>query len=333
MSKDWERYLESEREAEPEAEPENGHIDAPQKLGGGKYLQVKIDSAAPYQIIAIPEWVTPKQARKWRNNQDMHPSFRNRNLSERTVERYKTDMSEGRWELTHQAVALSEDDVPLDGQHRIEALARLMGEIDGIWMLVARDVPYKIMPVIDDTFKRGFHHVRQMAGKSHANSGAAAIKLAAMHRIAMRASSPWQLTTFSARKNFSTSQLEKWEEYFNKFCKVDQAIHESYRLYPKVLLSATGAFYILLSRYIPEEEVVEFLDRVATGDNLDRGDARLVLRNSIWDRAAKKPGPSKEYSLCVLIKGFNSWAKGEKNRKSIVFRKGETIPRIEHERL
>jgi hypothetical protein len=316
----------------PKVEPENGHAGVSQRAED-TYLPVKIDPSAPYQILPIPEWVTPRQAREWRNAQDEHPRFKNRNLSERTIERYMSDMREGRWILTHQPIALAEGNIPLDGQHRAEALARLMGEIDGVWMLVARDVPYEIMPAIDDTFKRGFHHVRQIAGKSNANAGAAAIRLAATHVMAMEADAQWQLSTFSARKNFSTAQLEQWEHLFSQYCDIEQATIKAYQLYPPVLLSATGAFYLLLSMHVGERLAADFIDRVAEGANLDSGDPRLVLKDSLIDRAVRKPVPTKELFLCLLIKGFNAWAKGETNRKWIVFRKGEFVPRIEYENL
>lgn len=48
----------------------------------------------------------------------------NRSVSEIAVDRLVHDLEEGRWEVTNNAIAVSEDDVLLDGQHRLLALKK-----------------------------------------------------------------------------------------------------------------------------------------------------------------------------------------------------------------
>ena len=48
----------------------------------------------------------------------------NRPLRKRVVERYADDMKKGRWEITHQGIAVDNDGTLLDGQHRLHAVIK-----------------------------------------------------------------------------------------------------------------------------------------------------------------------------------------------------------------
>lgn len=63
--------------------------------------------------------VSPEIAETW-----LKSNTRNRNLSSILVDAYKTDMSLGRWSLTHQGLAFYEDGTLADGQHRLAAVIK-----------------------------------------------------------------------------------------------------------------------------------------------------------------------------------------------------------------
>lgn len=70
-----------------------------------------------------PEWATEIIERH---------NPRNRNVSESTVAIYATDMKNDRWTLTHQGIALDENDDLIDGQH-------------WLWAVIFAGVPVKMM--------------------------------------------------------------------------------------------------------------------------------------------------------------------------------------------
>ncbi len=63
--------------------------------------------------------VTPEMAKTWLGN-----NFRNRPISDDTVEAYARDMTNGTWVPTHQGVAFNDRDELIDGQHRLHAIVR-----------------------------------------------------------------------------------------------------------------------------------------------------------------------------------------------------------------
>mgnify|MGYP001767036089 CR=1 FL=1 len=63
--------------------------------------------------------VTPKRAEEY-----LSANTINRTLRKSVVERYANDMKMGRWELTHQGIAVANDGTLLDGQHRLHAVIK-----------------------------------------------------------------------------------------------------------------------------------------------------------------------------------------------------------------
>jgi hypothetical protein len=83
--------------------------------------------------------------------------FRQRTVNNATVEQYARAMREGKWILTHQGIGIGENGAVLDGQHRLEAIARSGVSVE---MLVSTDIPlvgmqngYKVMTM--DAVDRG----------------------------------------------------------------------------------------------------------------------------------------------------------------------------------
>ena len=61
--------------------------------------------------------VSPETAKMWLDNNNF-----NRPKNVETVARYVRQIREGRWRLTHQGIAFTEDGILLDGQHRLFAI-------------------------------------------------------------------------------------------------------------------------------------------------------------------------------------------------------------------
>jgi len=70
-----------------------------------------------YQAPPKHVMVTPEMAARW-----LEGNIHNRDIRIADVNRYAEDMRRGRWKLTHQAIAFTEDGTLIDGQHRLWAI-------------------------------------------------------------------------------------------------------------------------------------------------------------------------------------------------------------------
>lgn len=90
--------------------------------------------------------VTPQKAGRW-----LKSNTKNRDVREAHVERLASDMSAGRWMVTHQGVAFNCDGTLLDGQHRLLAVVK---SGTSQWMCVTNGLPASSVAAIDDHQKR-----------------------------------------------------------------------------------------------------------------------------------------------------------------------------------
>jgi len=63
--------------------------------------------------------ITPQLAKDY-----LERNPKNRNVSERLVQKYAQDIQQGQWALTHQGIAFYEDGTLADGQHRLFAIIK-----------------------------------------------------------------------------------------------------------------------------------------------------------------------------------------------------------------
>lgn len=63
--------------------------------------------------------ITPEMATRFLQTND-----KNRNISDRLVQKYAQDMKNGNWSTTHQGIAFYEDGTLADGQHRLVGITR-----------------------------------------------------------------------------------------------------------------------------------------------------------------------------------------------------------------
>jgi hypothetical protein len=80
--------------------------------------------------------ISPELARQW-----LKTNFRNRKVSDATVEAYARDAKTGNWIPTHQGVAFNDSDQLIDGQHRLLAIIKSGIPLD---LLVSFGWPTKV---------------------------------------------------------------------------------------------------------------------------------------------------------------------------------------------
>lgn len=99
---------------------------------------------------------------------------KNRKLRQSVVQRYRTDMAEGRWSFAGDPIRFDMFDNLIDGQHRLTALSEL-GDTT-IPMLVIRGLPPEMQAVMDQGARRTPGDQLSMKGIKHANLIGAAVK-------------------------------------------------------------------------------------------------------------------------------------------------------------
>lgn len=90
--------------------------------------------------------VTPALAAKW-----LERNTRNRPLRDAVVLKYASDMRDGKWKVTGDAIAFDKNGAVVNGQHRLWAVLE-SGKT--ICMLVVFDLDPDVVYVLDDHFKR-----------------------------------------------------------------------------------------------------------------------------------------------------------------------------------
>lgn len=103
--------------------------------------------------------VTPQQAQKWLTETNIN----NRRLDDKTVAFYAREMSDGRWNTTHQGIAFYKDGTLADGQHRLAAIAKANKDIT---VLVTTDLDKETYAGIDLLRAKSLNDVIKIGGKA-----------------------------------------------------------------------------------------------------------------------------------------------------------------------
>lgn len=117
-------------------------------------------------ITKIKE-ITPLYAKQLLAN-----NTNNRKVNARRVESYAEIMRQGKWQLTHQGIAICDDDTIIDGQHRLLAIIKANKTIP---FNISYNVSKDVQKYIDVGYKRTVSNVFQMNGIIDANQQAAGI--------------------------------------------------------------------------------------------------------------------------------------------------------------
>src|SRR5215831_3104475 len=121
--------------------------------------------------------VTPEMATKWLENSK---EIKNRRISESTVQKWASDMAEGRWKPNPQVMMLDANDGVLDGQHRLWAIIE---SNTSQWMNVSRQVPSDIIDVADSGNARTTAQVLSMLGIAQPYRVATIARVALMYDL------------------------------------------------------------------------------------------------------------------------------------------------------
>ncbi|KPC78711.1 hypothetical protein ADK82_28500 [Streptomyces sp. NRRL S-4] len=263
------------------------------------------------EILDVP----PELAAEWLTH-----NTGNRPLSKGTVQQLAAQIERGEWQLTHQGIAFDEDDVLIDGQHRLAAIVKAGVAVP---LTVTHGVPRTAFTVMDTGRKRTGRDTLALAGEANANYLAAALR--GLHLYLNAPNSAWSGGSSVTSNDQLLSLLGKHPAMrdavthglaFNRGCRI-------------TITAATIGWY-LTTEARPDVDQSPWWDGVVSGAMLEVGDPRLTLRNTMLKMANGDTGRRRDDSrehLLYYLKSWNAWLEG-RSMKLLRRSPNETMPRI-----
>ena len=248
---------------------------------------------------------------KWADMLLTKHNINNRPLRPQTVKRYANAILSGSWRLTQQGIALSRENVLLDGQHRLAAIVEANRPVQ---ILLATDCDPDIFTAIDNGLARKAGDVLHLDGVKNSFKAAAMVRLMLLYNT--QPEKAWTggryvvplhsdiLDCFRANSeivNFASSLASSSCGKFNRLNR-----------------SALGALIILAMQRKWDDGYIEwFCDDLSGGAGLEPFDPILAYRaslvNDVFVKRTRKHNAG-QLHLASLVKVFNQWACGAKVR-------------------
>lgn len=187
----------------------------------------------------------------------------NRRARETVVDAYARDMTAGKWMVTHQGIAISEDNVLIDGQHRLLALRK--AGYPKIEMLVVYGLPFEIQKYVDQQAKRSIRDVLKISFDSVFTRHAPAIA-----RQIFAEASGYSFTPTASEV------IDVIADYMDDITLITDAIGSS-----RFFAASHLAAFVKAAHDYPEkkQDIVDFVKSVEEGSMLSNKSPAFHLRN------------------------------------------------------
>ncbi|WP_392754722.1 hypothetical protein [Streptomyces sp. LN590] len=261
--------------------------------------------------------VSPELAAQW-----LTLNTNNRPLSKNTVQQLAAQIQRGEWQLTHQGIAFDEDEVLIDGQHRLAAIVKAGTTVP---LTVTHGVPRTAFTVMDTGRKRTGRDALALVGEANATHLAAALR--GLHLYLQTPNSAWS-------GGSSVTSNDQLLVVLEKHPGIREALHHGIALNRACRLTVTAATigWYVTTETRPDIDQSAWREGVVTGALLKSGDPRLTLRNTMLSLAAgrthRRRDDSREH-LLYYLKSWNAWVEG-RSMKLLRRSPNETMPRISH---
>lgn len=257
------------------------------------------------------ENITPAKAQLM-----LHGNMDNRRIRQRRVELYARQMISGQWQMAGDPVRIDPNGRLLDGQHRLLAVVAANVTVP---MVVIRDLPTEAFKVIDSGMMRGFADALG-AGITGGTNKAAICRLMFVYELEgdPRKSEDMALVTRTDVHDYYHSHVDEIEAAYHASIRIRSALATANA-------TAWGATHLVAYRTDPVA-AEEFVEGVATGHMLSRGDPRLALRNWISNqRTGSHTFANAGWYFALNLKAWNSYMLGE-SRQVISIKPDEEFP-------
>jgi transcriptional regulator with XRE-family HTH domain len=208
----------------PEAKPHhNGKIIATKNIDESVKVVLKAPAPTTHSSTPImvstpspsPLTIETKTEEMYSRVEDIDPDLarlllsgnvRNRSVSRATVEKYYRDIISGRWQTTHQSIALDREGRLLDGQHRLLAIIKANQTVK---LYVTYNAPPESFPIIDGNRIRSHSDMLHLShGMKNSSQVTASLKL--IFRLGLLTGAP---------ASFTWDEVEALYEKFGADCQ------------------------------------------------------------------------------------------------------------------
>ncbi|MYR26620.1 MULTISPECIES: hypothetical protein [unclassified Streptomyces] len=259
--------------------------------------------------------VSPELAEEW-----LDRNKRNRPLSRQSVNHLSRAIERGEWQLTHQGIAFDEDDVLIDGQHRLAAVVKAGMAVP---MAVTYGVPREAFTVMDTGRKRTGRDALALQGEVNSTHLAAALRGLYLY-----------LNAHDAKWSGGSSLItnDQLVTILNEHPGMREAIIRGMALNRAIKITVTAASvgWYITRKERPDVEQADWHDKLLTGAGLEQGDPRLTLRNTLLGLAAgnrhRKSDDTREH-LVYYLKAWNAWVE-ERPLKLLRRYSKEQMPKV-----
>lgn len=289
--------------------------------GQSRVPEIVLLTPSPFPKTFERVLVTPELASKL-----LDLNTGNRPIRRGDVELWKGVIERGEFRYTHQGVAVDNNGVLQDGQHRLTGVFESGVPVE---MQVSIGMPSENFNAIDNGLRRNFRDVAHKLGLgSPGKVGSAARLLIILEDYPKRSFSD-KVSNTEVANFLSTPYGEEGVPTVGD--AVQLAVNESQMQWVAYRINSSAAavaVYLLWQIFGREDPLVtEFLEGLKRGSDLPGEDARLALRRTILSPSSKH-NRSAYHHLGLLIKAWGKFARNE-NVKVLSFRsKVEDLPKL-----
>jgi hypothetical protein len=269
------------------------------------------------------ETITPTIARKMLDETEAR-GFNNRGIRKQRVEKLTHAIETGQWQVTHQAMAVTEDGIVLDGQHRLLAIIAAGQDVQ---VLVMRGADPNTFKVVDTGAVRTTGDSLKIAGYNNVNHLSAAVRGFMVYDKLVGSTGNYRtsqgLVTTTDVFEFLDDE-ERRDVAVNCLMEASRVANGLARYGLKTALCMAMMECRLRDNELGRSTVVEFFARLTDGVNLQADSPILALRRWFMhdtgyinvSNEARRP-----VACANTLKALNDYALG-KPRSIVVFKLG-----------
>lgn len=267
------------------------------------------------------ELITPARAQELLDN-----GVKNRRIKRGKVKEYIQAMEKNEWADTGEPIILDDKGKLLDGRHRLTACVE-SGK--SFRTDVRRGVPTKNFVFIDSGASRSAGDVLSADGFVQDRTIAAAVKVIDAIKRLEKGTSNGPSKIRWGRKIAHKEILNFARRNKGRLVEAAEVVRSTKAA--RSICSPNGVFVALFFMFANRGGITRartFFNNLITGENLDKGDPILKIREYLFNIKGEK-GHSYQEICAIVIKGWNSWTHGQPLRVLVYDKDGEGWPRIE----
>lgn len=246
-------------------------------------------------VTMTPEWA----------EELLQSNTANRPVSIQRVAYYRDLIANGEWQLSHQGIAVGWNDVLIDGQHRLLAIAMAGRPVK---ILLSTECDPATFSCIDSGRRRSAADVLGIDGAPNRVAASSCVKACILYQ--QKPNNVWS----GLEAQISNAVAHDW--YLANRGAVDEAAaaaKKHYKRFNKITPAAYAAFYCLALIHgwacLPEK----FLGELSGGIGLQENTAIYSFRRSLINgySGIRKGRSAQQTLLASMIVVFNKWLRAE----------------------